>query len=53
MSSTLKPKWVAYDVDEITKKELNHMYGFTEKPEKIYRDHIDNYGDRRDKWRAL
>lgn len=48
-----KYKCVAFDVDIDTGRETNFLWIEEDRPEKVYLDHIDHYGDIRDSWRVL
>lgn len=53
MSDGIEYKCVAFDIDPTSADEIHLLWIEEEKPEKVYPDHIDHYGDIRDSWRAL
>ena len=53
MNDDIEYKCVAFGIDPTTGDEINHLWIEEEKPEKLYPDHIDHYGDIRDSWRSV
>ena len=51
--SDVKCKCVAFDIDTETGREINLLWIEDERPEKIYEDLVDHYGDKRDSWRPV
>ena len=48
-----KYKCVIFDIDSSTGAEINQIWIEDEKPEKVYKDHVDHYGDKRDTWKVV
>jgi hypothetical protein len=48
-----KYKCVAFDIDPTTGDEINLLWIEDDRPEKIYENFVDHYGDKRDSWRSV
>lgn len=44
---------LAFDIDPTTGDEINLLWIEDSKPEKVYRDRVDHYGDIRDSYRRV